>query len=157
MDRGLVRPNYRSRRRGEEKIFLLPILELRPVCRLGNSQSLYRLSYRGSYRFVVTAMKFEMKTSIFWDVTPCSALKVNRYVPPKRRFIFNGLHGVISHETELYITMWLCVLLLCRLYATSVTIRWSFFFIFITCFGLTGHLQVYRLLWCSLECCYVLA
>jgi hypothetical protein len=26
------------------------------------------------------------------------------YLPPKRRFIFNGLHGVISHKIELFIT-----------------------------------------------------
>jgi hypothetical protein len=60
-----------------------------------------------------------MKNSIFWDITPCSPLKVNfhllsrlflariilwpwgweRHVPPKRRLTFNGLHGVISEKT----------------------------------------------------------
>jgi hypothetical protein len=56
-----------------------------------------------------------MKSSVFLDITPCSPLKVNRrfggtyrlhlrsrrlrlYVPPKRPFTFNGLHGVISQE-----------------------------------------------------------
>jgi hypothetical protein len=27
-----------------------------------------------------------------------------RHVPPKHRFTFNGLHDVISHKTELFIT-----------------------------------------------------
>jgi hypothetical protein len=27
-----------------------------------------------------------------------------RHVPPKRRLTFNGLHGVISHKIELFIT-----------------------------------------------------
>jgi hypothetical protein len=80
-----------------------------------------------------------MKSPIFWDITPCSPLKVNRrfggicvqgrrisqarnhqeagskqgqrlilrpwrwcqHVPPKRRLIFNGLHGVISRKLGL--------------------------------------------------------
>jgi hypothetical protein len=73
-----------------------------------------------------------MKSTIFWDITPCSPLKVNRrfggtssacylfsvrylarllrpsrwrrYVPPKRRLTLNGLHGVISHKTVQFIT-----------------------------------------------------
>jgi hypothetical protein len=82
-----------------------------------------------------------MKTTIFWDITPYSPLKVNRrfggiyrlhlqgrrisqarnqresrwkaeplrpwirrrYFPPKRRLPFNGLHGVISQKTALFI------------------------------------------------------
>jgi hypothetical protein len=44
---------------------------------------------------------------------------------------------------------------LCRLCATSVTLH-LFFFIVTTCFGLTGHLQVYRLLWCATHCNAVL-
>jgi hypothetical protein len=88
-----------------------------------------------------------LKSSVFWDVTPCSPLKTNRrfcgtcrlqfqgqriigqarlyllpasvwflswliilrpwrwrrHVPPKRQLNFNGLHGVISHKTELFI------------------------------------------------------
>jgi hypothetical protein len=68
-----------------------------------------------------------MKSTIFWDITPCSPLKANwriigtyclllqgwrinraryqrkirrqaeRYVPPKRLLTFNALHGVVSH------------------------------------------------------------
>jgi hypothetical protein len=67
---------------------------------------------------------------IFWDTTSCGPLKVNRrfggtcrralclppaspvllpwrcwrHVPPKRLSTFNGLHGVISQKTELFIT-----------------------------------------------------
>jgi hypothetical protein len=63
-----------------------------------------------------------MKSSIFWDMTPCSPLKVKlcsvpasrwfltwfilrpwrwkRHVLPKRRFTFKGLHCVISHKIE---------------------------------------------------------
>jgi hypothetical protein len=74
-----------------------------------------------------------MKSSIFWDITPYSPLKVNRrlggtcrlhlqgrrinqarnkreadskqslrHLPTKRRFTFNGLHGVISQMIELF-------------------------------------------------------
>jgi hypothetical protein len=86
-----------------------------------------------------------MKSSIFWDITTCSPLKVNRrlggtsrlhlqsrkisssacnlfsrwflawlilwtwrgrrHIPLKRRLTFNGLHGVISRNTELYETI----------------------------------------------------
>jgi hypothetical protein len=62
------------------------------------------------------------KTSIVWDITPCSPLKVNRCscfhagfllglffdrengsdVPPKRRLTLSGLHGVISQKIELF-------------------------------------------------------
>jgi hypothetical protein len=70
-----------------------------------------------------------MMSSLFWDVTPCSLLKINRRfvgtsrrylqcprirksrnqhetgskqssIPPKRRLIFNGLHGVISKNNK---------------------------------------------------------
>jgi hypothetical protein len=80
-----------------------------------------------------------IKSTIFWDRTPCSPLKVNRrfggtyrlylqgrrvsrarnqceiswqaekfrrwrrYIPPKRRLTFNGLHGVISQKTVHFI------------------------------------------------------
>jgi hypothetical protein len=77
-----------------------------------------------------------LRSSVFWDITQCSRLKVNRrfggtcrlhlqgwrisrarnqresrweaelwrrFVPPKRRVIFNGLHGVISQKIELFI------------------------------------------------------
>jgi hypothetical protein len=33
-----------------------------------------------------------------------SEYKTRRHVPPKRRLTFNGLHGVISQKTELFIT-----------------------------------------------------
>jgi hypothetical protein len=62
-----------------------------------------------------------MKSSIFWDITPRSPLKVNRrfggtypllsrwflarrilrHVPPERRLTSNGPHGVISQKIEL--------------------------------------------------------
>jgi hypothetical protein len=73
-----------------------------------------------------------LKSIIFWDITPCSALKVNwpfggtcrldllprwflprfillpwrwrRHVPLKRRVTCNGLHGVISQKIVLFIT-----------------------------------------------------
>jgi hypothetical protein len=71
-----------------------------------------------------------MKSSAFWDIAPCSPLKVNvhfrssvcylfphcflgwlhvrpriwrRYVPPKRRLAFNGLYDLVSQKTEPYI------------------------------------------------------
>jgi hypothetical protein len=66
-----------------------------------------------------------MKSTVFWDITPCSPLSVkwhpayrllsrwflarlilpwrwSRYVPPKRRLTMNGLHGVISQKIELF-------------------------------------------------------
>jgi hypothetical protein len=69
-----------------------------------------------------------MKSHIFWDITPCSQLKINqrlrgtcrlhfqgrrisqarnqredgRDVLLKRRLNFNGLHGVISQKTEVF-------------------------------------------------------
>jgi hypothetical protein len=67
-----------------------------------------------------------MKSSVFWDITPCSPLSVNRrwllsasrcfiawlirrpwrwrqHVPSKRWLTFNGLHGVISQMIELFL------------------------------------------------------
>jgi hypothetical protein len=60
-----------------------------------------------------------VKSSIFWDITPCSPLRVNRpaftlvfawliirpwrwrrHVPPKSRLALKGLHGVISQKKE---------------------------------------------------------
>jgi hypothetical protein len=67
-----------------------------------------------------------MNNYVFWYITPCGSLKVNRrfggtwyvfhagfllgsffdpesesvYVPPKRRLNFNGLHGVISRKSS---------------------------------------------------------
>jgi hypothetical protein len=52
-----------------------------------------------------------MKSSVFWDITPCSPLKISRCFggsyrlhPPKRQLTFNGLHGVISQKIERFIT-----------------------------------------------------
>jgi hypothetical protein len=75
-----------------------------------------------------------IKSTIFWDITPCSPLKVNQcfrgtyrlhlqdllshwylawlirpwrwrqHVPPKRWLTFNGLHSIISHKTLLLMT-----------------------------------------------------
>jgi hypothetical protein len=48
-----------------------------------------------------------MKSSTFWDITPCVQLKVNlgfgvRYnLHPQHRLTFNWLHCVISHKIEL--------------------------------------------------------
>jgi hypothetical protein len=60
-----------------------------------------------------------LKSSVAWDMTPCSPLKLSLfYLPPafmlvscsaysypKRRLVFNGLHGVISQKIELFITI----------------------------------------------------
>jgi hypothetical protein len=67
-----------------------------------------------------------MKSTIFWDITPCSPLKVNRGVggtyrlnlqsrrrappttcfragfPPKLRLTLNGLHSIISQKMVLF-------------------------------------------------------
>jgi hypothetical protein len=64
-----------------------------------------------------------MKSTIFWNITPCSPLSVmlatwfhagfllslffppwrwRRYVPPKRRLTLNGLHGGISQKMVLF-------------------------------------------------------
>jgi hypothetical protein len=54
--------------------------------------------------------------TIFWDITPCLSTasrwllarlilrpwRWRRYVPPKRRLTFNGLHGVISQKMVLF-------------------------------------------------------
>jgi hypothetical protein len=63
-----------------------------------------------------------IKSTIFWGITPCSPLKVNRRFggtyrlhlqsrrtrwkrySPKRRMTFNGLHGVISQKIVFFIT-----------------------------------------------------
>jgi hypothetical protein len=66
-----------------------------------------------------------MNSSVFWDITQCSPLKANRrfrrtcrphlqgrgITPARnqpiclRRLIFNGLHGVISQNIELFILL----------------------------------------------------
>jgi hypothetical protein len=59
-----------------------------------------------------------MESPIFWDITPCNSLKIRRFfgepcrlhlygsrrrnVPPKRRFNFNVIHGVISQKIKLF-------------------------------------------------------
>jgi hypothetical protein len=61
-----------------------------------------------------------MKSTIFWDITPCSRAllaicfhagfllsfdpKKAGALLPKRRLAFNGLHGVIPQKTMLFIT-----------------------------------------------------
>jgi hypothetical protein len=63
-----------------------------------------------------------MKSSIFWDITPYSAyhlpspwffachifppLRLRRCFLPTRRLTFSGLHGVITQEVELFVTLW---------------------------------------------------
>jgi hypothetical protein len=37
-----------------------------------------------------------------------STLKMEATVPPERQLIFNGLHGVTSQKTELFITRAVC-------------------------------------------------
>jgi hypothetical protein len=39
-----------------------------------------------------------------------SNLKMEVNVPPKRRLTFNGLHGVTSQKTELFITLFVLML-----------------------------------------------
>jgi hypothetical protein len=85
-------------------------------------------------KIISTNILYFLKSNIFWDITPCSPLKVNRrlggtyrsvchllsrwflaelirrpwrwrrYVPPKRRLTFNGLHGVITQKIIFFIT-----------------------------------------------------
>jgi hypothetical protein len=53
-----------------------------------------------------------MKSSIFWDITPCSLLEVNRrlsetyhlrqHTSPKFRLLFNALRSAIPQTTELF-------------------------------------------------------
>jgi hypothetical protein len=45
-----------------------------------------------------------VKSSIFWDITPHSPMEFNRRfdVYPKRRLTISGLHGVISQKIELF-------------------------------------------------------
>jgi hypothetical protein len=71
-----------------------------------------------------------MRSSVFWDIMPCSPLKVKRrsarkcrlhlegqrisqarrelkpedgYVPLKRRLTFNGIHGFIYQKIEFFL------------------------------------------------------
>jgi hypothetical protein len=48
-----------------------------------------------------------MKSTILWDITPCSPLIVNRRFRGTYHlhlFLQNGLHGVISQKMELFMT-----------------------------------------------------
>jgi hypothetical protein len=59
---------------------------------------------------------FFIKSTIFWDIMPCSPLKAGLLlgfffdpedgddVPPKSWLTFNRLHGVISQKIVLFIT-----------------------------------------------------
>jgi hypothetical protein len=59
---------------------------------------------KGIKEFVVLTAVV-MKSNIFWDIMPCSPLKVNRRFgetcSSKHRLNFNGLHGVISQKIVL--------------------------------------------------------
>jgi hypothetical protein len=67
-------------------------------------------SGRGMMKSHIRTQEKSVKSSAFWDITPCSQLKVNRrfgwrrHAPRKRRLIFNGLHGVITQKIELFIS-----------------------------------------------------
>jgi hypothetical protein len=53
-----------------------------------------------------------MKSSIFWDITPCSLLEVNqrlsetyhlrKHTRPKFRLVFNALLAAVPQTTELF-------------------------------------------------------
>jgi hypothetical protein len=78
----------------------------------------------------VNGLIINLKSSVFWDITLCSAVKVNRHfvgtyhlhhqglrvsqarnqheagnTGSKRLFTFTGLHSVISQKTELFRTI----------------------------------------------------
>jgi hypothetical protein len=85
-------------------------------------------SYCGEHEeCYIVECKVLLKSSIFWDITPCSPFSINRrfggtcrlqgachllfrswtwrrYVPPKRRLTLNGLQGVISQKMVLFVT-----------------------------------------------------
>jgi hypothetical protein len=50
-----------------------------------------------------TSVKAGGKQRVFSSACS-STLKWMRYVPPKRRLTFNGIHGVISQKVGLFIT-----------------------------------------------------
>jgi hypothetical protein len=96
-------------------------LILRPTF-LGNISSKYFISRSYLHETTQNAKWLtKSKSSIFWDITPCGSLKINRrfggkcrhllrpwrwrrHFPPKCRLTFNWLHGVISQKIELFIT-----------------------------------------------------
>jgi hypothetical protein len=82
------------------------------------SRALHIYGYVGFEVFTAVVMK----SSIFWDITPCSPLIFNqrfrgtyclilrpwrwrRYVQPKRRLTFNSLDGVMPQKMVLFIVM----------------------------------------------------
>jgi hypothetical protein len=74
------------------------------------------LLHAGFYKHVGTHTSIILKSTIFWDITPCSPMRVNRrfgehiawrwrwYVPPKSWSTLNRLHGIISQKMVLFVT-----------------------------------------------------
>jgi hypothetical protein len=111
-----------------------------------------------------------MKSSIFWDITPCSPQSsafhlLSRwfhaglillpwrwrwYVPPKRRLTFNGLHGVISQKILLFFEAVILVIVniansgTCDLF--SAISRWFWGNSFLTAFSFSLNSQFERVL-----------
>jgi hypothetical protein len=76
-----------------------------PVCFLPNSVTLSYICHLIIRHHVVSLLTppynkpqttTDLKSTIFWDITFCW----RRYVPPKRRLTFNGLHGVTSQKID---------------------------------------------------------
>jgi hypothetical protein len=42
--------------------------------------------------------------AIFWDITPCSLLKMGAICSPKRQLTFNGLQSVISQKAANFLS-----------------------------------------------------
>jgi hypothetical protein len=72
-----------------QKIFLK--FEIQWPCDFRQNYALSQHS-RGIKILLLKIRKLEYNSTIFWDTTPCSLLKVNF------DFDFNGLHGVISRR-----------------------------------------------------------
>jgi hypothetical protein len=79
---------------------------------------------------------------------PYSINLINTFIPSPR-----SSGNTIRRDKNTCLTL---RFLLCHLCATSVTVNSSFFFIVTTSFRLTGHLQVYPLLWSENHCDAVL-
>jgi hypothetical protein len=76
------------------------------------------------------------KSSIFSDITPCSPLKASRHVPTKLRLNFNGLHGVASQETELFMFVFTSLIL------DNYSVAKIFEYLY-----LLGHFMIHSILW----------